>query len=183
MGRGQGGSPAPGLSKKIGGREERQRAAMESGFENVEFRKCSLRITITKPFFFLEAVLCFVTQSYLTLCGPMDCSPPGSPVYGDSAGRNTGVDCHALLRRVFPAQRSNPGLLHCEQILYLLSHQGSLWPLEWVAHPFSRGSSQPRNQTRVSCLAGRFFTSWATRKAPFNWKYTWFVLLLFSPSK
>ena len=31
--------------------------------------------------------------------------------------------------------------------------------LEWVAFPFSRGSSQPRDQTQVSCIAGRFFTS------------------------
>ena len=38
--------------------------------------------------------------------------------------------------------------------------------LEWVALPFSRGSSQPRVQTQVSCIAGRFFTSWATREAP-----------------
>ena len=37
--------------------------------------------------------------------------------------------------------------------------------LMWVAIPFSRGSSQPRNQTRVSCIAGRFFTIWATREA------------------
>ena len=36
--------------------------------------------------------------------------------------------------------------------------------LEWVAYPFSRGFSQPRNQTRVSCIAGRFLTSWATRE-------------------
>ena len=36
--------------------------------------------------------------------------------------------------------------------------------LEWVAVPFSRGSSQPRNRTQVSCIAGRFFTSWATRE-------------------
>ena len=36
--------------------------------------------------------------------------------------------------------------------------------LEWVAIPFSRGSSQPRDQTQVSCIAGEFFTSWATRK-------------------
>ena len=34
--------------------------------------------------------------------------------------------------------------------------------LEWVAFPFSRGSSQPRDQTLVSCIAVRFFTSWAT---------------------
>ena len=37
--------------------------------------------------------------------------------------------------------------------------------LEWVAFPFSRGSSQPRDQTHVSCIASRFFTSWAPRKA------------------
>ena len=37
--------------------------------------------------------------------------------------------------------------------------------LEWVASPFSRGSSWPRDQTGVSCIAGRFFTSWATREA------------------
>ena len=36
--------------------------------------------------------------------------------------------------------------------------------LEWVAMPFSRGSSQPRDQTQVSHTAGRFFTSWATRE-------------------
>ena len=38
--------------------------------------------------------------------------------------------------------------------------------LEWIAFPFSIGSSQPRDQTRVSWLAGGFFTSWATREAP-----------------
>ena len=39
--------------------------------------------------------------------------------------------------------------------------------LEWVAIPFSRGSSQPRNWTQVSYIAGRFFTTWATREAQF----------------
>ena len=38
--------------------------------------------------------------------------------------------------------------------------------LEWVAIPFSRGSYQPRDQTQVSCTAGRFFTIWATKEAP-----------------
>ena len=38
--------------------------------------------------------------------------------------------------------------------------------LEWVAISFARGSSQPRDQTLVSWIAGRFFTIWATRKAP-----------------
>ena len=38
--------------------------------------------------------------------------------------------------------------------------------VEWVAIPFSRGSSRPRDQTQVYCIAGRFFTIWATREAP-----------------
>ena len=42
--------------------------------------------------------------------------------------------------------------------------------LEWVATPFSRGSSQPRDQTQVSHIAGGFFTSWATREALFDIK-------------
>ena len=41
--------------------------------------------------------------------------------------------------------------------------------LEWVAFPFSRGSSQPRDQNQVSCIAGAFFTSWATMEAQEYW--------------
>ena len=41
--------------------------------------------------------------------------------------------------------------------------------LEWVAFPFSRGSSQPSDWTQVSRIAGRFFTSWATREAQEHW--------------
>ena len=66
---------------------------------------------------------------------------------------------------IFPTQGSNPGLPHCGQILFQLSHKGSPRILEWVAYPFSGGSSWPRNQTGVSCIAGRFFTNWAIRKA------------------
>ena len=57
----------------------------------------------------------------------------------------------------------------------------SLWPhglyspwnspgqnTEWVAFPFSRGSSLPRDGTQVSHFAGEFFTSWATREAIFS---------------
>ena len=39
-----------------------------------------------------------VTESCQTLCNPMDCSPPGSSVHGDSPGKNTGVGCHSLLQ-------------------------------------------------------------------------------------
>ena len=67
-----------------------------------------------------------VTQLYLTLCHPMDCSPPDSSIHGISQARI----------------------------------------LEWVAIPFSRGSSPPKDQTWVSCIAGRFYANWATREAP-----------------
>ena len=60
--------------------------------------------------------------------------------------------------RIFPTQESNPRLLHCKWILYCLSHQESPRILEWVPFPLSRGTSQPRNQPGVSCIAGKFFT-------------------------
>ena len=53
------------------------------------------------------------------------------------------------------------------------SVHGILQPkiLEWLATPFSWGSSQSRDPTRVSCIAGRFFTIWATGKPdiPYKW--------------
>ena len=66
---------------------------------------------------------------------------------------------------LFPTQGSNPSLPHCRRIFYQLSHQGSPRLLEWVAYPFSSGFSPPRNPTGVSCIAGRFLTSWAMREA------------------
>ena len=77
--------------------------------------------------------------------------PQGKP-------KNIGVDSLSLLQGVFPTQGPTPGLPNCRQILYHLSHQGSPRILEWIACPFSRGSSPPRNRTRVSCTARRFFT-------------------------
>ena len=66
-----------------------------------------------------------VAQSCPTLCDPMDCSPPGFSVYGDSPGKNTRVGCHALLWGIFPTQGLNPGLPNCRRIFYHLSHQRS----------------------------------------------------------
>ena len=88
-------------------------------------------------------LLCLVAQSCLTLGDPMDYT--GSSVHGDSPGKNTGVGCHSLLQGIFPTQRMNSGLPHCRWILYHLSQKGSPRILEWVAYPFSRGSSWPRN--------------------------------------
>ena len=83
----------------------------------------------------------------------------------NSPGQNTGVGSLSLLQGIFPTQGLNPSLPHCRQSLYCLSHQGSPRILEWVAYPFSRESSQPRNQTGVSCIAGGFFSNWAIREA------------------
>ena len=49
-------------------------------------------------------------QLCLTLCDPMDCSPPGSCPW-DSTGKNTGMGYHALLQGIFPTQGSNPSLM------------------------------------------------------------------------
>ena len=70
-------------------------------------------------------VLCLVAQSRLTLCDPMDSNPPSFSVHGDFPGKNIRVSLHALLQVIFPTQILNPGLQHCRQILYHLSHQGS----------------------------------------------------------
>ena len=90
---------------------------------------------------------CLVTQSCLTLCNLMDCSPPGSSVHGDSPGKNTGAGCPALLQGSFPTQGWNPGLPHCRHILYQLSYQGSPHLLHW--HADSLTKSQQRTPVDV----------------------------------
>ena len=49
-----------------------------------------------------------------------------SPCFLRGMGKNTRVGCHSLLQEIFPTQGSNPGVQHCRQVLYRLSHQGSL---------------------------------------------------------
>ena len=62
----------------------------------------------------------------------MDCTPPGSRVYGIFPGKNTGVGCRTLLQGIFPTQGSNRGLPHCRWIFYHLSHQVILWFLRII---------------------------------------------------
>ena len=81
---------------------------------------------------------CSVVKSFLTLCDLKDCI---SPVF---------TVLHYLL--AFAQIDSVHGILQARI-------------LEWFAIPFSRGSSWPRNQTQAFCIAGRFFTIWATREA------------------
>ena len=59
-----------------------------------------------------------VAQLCLTLCNPMDYR------LWNSTGQDTGMRSLSLLQRIFPTQRSNPGLPHCRQFLYQLSHKG-----------------------------------------------------------
>ena len=108
-----------------------------------------------------------------------------------SPGQNTGVGSFSLLQGIFPTQGSNLGLLlwpsgsllltppvvriesespwvtsdFCDPMDYTVYGILQARILEWVAFPFSSGSSQPRDQTRISCIAGGFFTNWATREA------------------
>ena len=64
-----------------------------------------------------------VAHSCLTLCGLMDCSLPGSLVHGILQARILEWVAIPFSRGIFLIQRSNPGLPHCRQILYGLSHQ------------------------------------------------------------
>ena len=68
-----------------------------------------------------------VTQSCPTVCDLMDCSLPARLFCPwNSPGKNTRVGSHSLLQGIFLTQGLNPGLLYCRQILYPLSHQGSI---------------------------------------------------------
>ena len=61
--------------------------------------------------------------------------------------------------------------LSCKQMVtYVCAIPG------WVAFPFSRGSSQPRNQTEVSCIAGEFFTNWAIKEAVYIYIYIYIYI-------
>ena len=72
--------------------------------------------------------------------------------------KNTGVASLSLFQRIFLTQELTWDRWHCGWILYQLSQKGSPRIRGWVACPFSSGSSRPRNRTRVSYIAGRFFT-------------------------
>ena len=88
----------------------------------------------------------------------------------NSPGQNTEVGSLFLLQRIFPTLGSNLGLLNGRQILLPAEPQGKSknTRVGSLAYPFSSGSSWPRNQTRVSCIAGGFFTNWAIREVHYH---------------
>ena len=116
-----------------------------------------------------------VAQSCPILWDPMDLYRPWN-----SPGQNTGVGSHFLLQGIFLTQGSNLGLPHCMWILYQLSHKGIPRILEWVAYPFSRGSSWSRNRTGISCIAGEFLTNWAIQESPV-WVVNWLLFMSIFP--
>ena len=135
----------------------------------------------------MSCCVCLVAQSCPTRCNHLDCSMPGSSVHGNSPTRilewiampssrgssqprdQTHVFhipgkfftisesvTHSVMSAVFYPMNCSPPGYSVHGIL-----QARI--LEWVAIPFSRVSSQPRNRTLVSCIADRRFTVWATQ--------------------
>ena len=102
-----------------------------------------------------KATMCCAVLSHSVVSDSlqhMACSPSGSSVYGDSPGKNTAVGCHALLQRILPTQGLNPGLLHCRQILYYLSHQGSNYmPIKNLTK-----KKKTSTQTNLTIIASRY---------------------------
>ena len=117
---------------------------------------CSLE---ERPYLVYTCML--VAQSCLTLCGPIDCSPPGACVRGILQARILEwVAISFSQPGIFPTQGSNPGLLHCRQILYHPSHQGS--SLKEMIHvrtspagvrgdPFQQGKAREPGALRPAC--------------------------------
>ena len=110
--------------------------------------------------------------------GGMSCPPPGDFPKPGTEPRSPALQADSL-PSVLPAKPMNTVVGQSEisqRCPTLCSHtdytvHGILQSrvLEWIALPFSRGSSQPRDWTQVSCIAGGFFTSWATREAQKYW--------------
>ena len=123
------------------------------------YNHCKSSALNTRQWWILSQWIVKVPQLCLTL------RPHGLYCPWNSSGQNTRVGSLSLLQGIFPTQQLIPGLPHCRWILYQLIHKGNPRILEWVAYPFIRESFWCRNWTRVSCIAGRFFTNWAIREA------------------
>ena len=97
----------------------------------------------------------------LPCCSAVICSLPGSSVHGDFPGKNTGVDCHALLQGIFPPRSP---LLQCRDLqpARLLCSWGFPRQEYWSGLPCPPPGDLP---TQVSLVAGGFFTVRATREA------------------
>ena len=89
--------------------------------------KASVQVKFTHTYSSSVLVVCNVKVLVAQLCPtlrPHGLKPARILCPWDSPGKNPGVGSHALLQRIFPTQGSNPGLQHCRQVLFHLSHQG-----------------------------------------------------------
>ena len=103
-----------------------------------------------------------VTQLCLTLCDSEDCSPPVPSVHGILQAR---IQKGIAMPSSRGSSQPRDGIQVSRLAGGLLSEPlGKPNQGEWVAYSFSQGSTWPRNQTGVFCIAGGFFTSWATRE-------------------
>ena len=118
------------------------------------------RYMLQDDFYFQKINLYFPWWSESLSAMSDSLQPHGLHSLWNSPGQNTGVGSLFFPQGIFATQGLNPDLLHWRWILYHLSHQGSPRILEWVAYHVFRGSSWPRNQIGVSCIAGIFFTNW-----------------------
>ena len=95
--------------------------------------QASLSITHSQSLLKLMSITLVMPSNHLILCRPLFLPPSMLPASGAfqmsqffvSGGQSTGVDCHFLLQGIFPTEGLNPGLPHCRQTLYSLSHQGN----------------------------------------------------------
>ena len=139
--------------------------ALNSGSVSGSFFFVSLGklLNCSEPQFLLHVIATYKSESCSVTSDSL--RPYGLYSPWNSLGQNIGVDSLSLLRGIFPTQGSNPGLPYCKRSFLPAESQGKSKNTGVVAYPFSSGSSQPRNQTRVSCTAGRCFTNWAIREA------------------
>ena len=93
-----------------------QRRYLSPLINKISFWRCQSRTSCKH---WPSQICVLVTQLCPTLCDPMDYT-----VHGISQART--MECHSLLQGIFPTQGLNPGLLHCRNILYQLSHQVSV---------------------------------------------------------
>ena len=132
-----------------------------------------------------------VTQSCLTLCDPMDCSPSGSSLHEFLQARNTAVGTYFILQGIFRIQGSNPGLLHYRQTLYLALSQHQSQSLKAVRYMIlfiwyswqdkTLGTALPLAEGRGSRVARNWWVWWSFMSwwwwrlfsCLYLWKFTW----------
>ena len=127
--------------------------------------------------------------SCVWLCGPVDCSPSGPSVHGILQARILEWCVYIYIYMIYKVYNIHKVYIYkklkvaqscptlCNPMDYTVHGILQARLLEWVAFPFSTGSSQPRDRTQVSHIAGGFFTSWAIREAVYMYTYSRFILM------